>query len=42
MRAKADADALVASDPSLAAPEHFGLLALVDADATARAMLLSS
>jgi ATP-dependent DNA helicase RecG len=42
MRAKADADALVASDPSLAAPEHVGLLALVDADATARAMLLSS
>jgi ATP-dependent DNA helicase RecG len=42
MRAKADADALVASDPSLAAPEHLGLLALVDADATARAMLLSS
>jgi ATP-dependent DNA helicase RecG len=42
MRAKADADALVASDPALEAPEHRGLLGLVDADATARAMLLSS
>jgi ATP-dependent DNA helicase RecG len=42
MRAKADADALVASDPALAAPGHGGLLGLVDADATARAMLLSS
>ncbi len=42
MRAKAEADALVASDPDLAAAEHRGLLTLVDADATARAMLVSS
>jgi ATP-dependent DNA helicase RecG len=42
MKAKADADALVAEDPELARPEHASLLTLLDENATARAMLLSS
>jgi ATP-dependent DNA helicase RecG len=42
MQAKEDADALVASDPSLARPEHAGLRALVDDEATARARFVSS
>ena len=42
MRAKADADALVAADPELARPEHRALREILDDDATARAMLASS
>ena len=42
MQAKADADALVAADRELTRPEHAGLRAMLDEDATARAMLLSS
>ncbi|HMD01537.1 MAG TPA: ATP-dependent DNA helicase RecG [Candidatus Baltobacteraceae bacterium] len=42
MRAKADADALVAADPLLARPEHHALAALLDEDATARATFVSS
>jgi ATP-dependent DNA helicase RecG len=42
MRAKADADAVVAADPALASPENARLLTLLDESATARAMLLSS
>ena len=42
MQAKADADAVVAADPHLARPEHRALRALVDEDASARAMLVSS
>ena len=42
MQAKEDADALVASDPSLARPEHAGLRALIDDEATARARFVSS
>jgi ATP-dependent DNA helicase RecG len=42
MRAKADADALVSSDPQLARPEHAGLRDLLDDDATARATFVSS
>ncbi|MFI5389702.1 MAG: helicase-related protein, partial [Candidatus Eremiobacterales bacterium] len=42
MRAKREADALVASDPALALPEHAGLWTLVDENAGARAMLVSS
>ncbi len=42
MRAKADADALVASDPGLALPEHVALRSLLDDETSARAVLLSS
>ena len=42
MRAKADADELVADDPALARPEHRALRALLDDDASARATMLSS
>ena len=42
MRAKADADALVATDPSLERSEHRGLRRLVDPEAEARATLLDS
>jgi len=42
VRAKTDADALVAADPALARSEHAGLRALLDDDTTARATLLSS
>lgn len=42
MRAKADADALIAADPGLERPEHRGLRAYVDEDATSRATLVSS
>jgi ATP-dependent DNA helicase RecG len=42
MRAKAEADALVAADPHLARPEHRALRELVDEDASARATLVSS
>jgi ATP-dependent DNA helicase RecG len=42
VRAKTDADALVATDPALARPEHAALRALLDDAATARATLLSS
>jgi ATP-dependent DNA helicase RecG len=42
MRAKADADALVARDPKLLGPEHSGLRARLDGEAGSRATLLSS
>jgi len=42
MRAKADADALVAGDPELARPEHRALREILDEEVTARAMLVSS
>ena len=42
MRAKADADALIAADPALARPEHRPLQAYVDDEASTRATLLSS
>ena len=42
MRAKADADSLVSSDPALALPEHRGLQAYLDDDASVRATLVSS
>jgi ATP-dependent DNA helicase RecG len=42
MRAKADADALVARDPGLLLPQHARLRALLDAQADTRAMLVSS
>ena len=42
MRAKADADALVARDPELRLPEHARLRELLDAQAETRAMLVSS
>ncbi len=42
MRAKAEADALVARDPELERPEHAALRAAVDAGATVRATQLSS
>ena len=42
MKAKADADALVAADPQLARPEHASLESLLNENASARAMLLSS
>jgi ATP-dependent DNA helicase RecG len=42
MRAKADADALVAADPQLARPEHRALRELVRDEASARATLVSS
>jgi ATP-dependent DNA helicase RecG len=42
MKAKADADALVARDPLLEAPDHRGLRAFVHAESEARARLLDS
>ena len=42
LRAKEAADALVAGDPELARPEHAGLLALLDHNASARAMLITA
>jgi ATP-dependent DNA helicase RecG len=42
MKAKAEADAIVASDPLLTREPHRGLRALVDSIAIARAMLVSS
>jgi ATP-dependent DNA helicase RecG len=42
MKAKAEADAIVAGDPELSAPEHRRLLALVDGVAAARALLVTS
>jgi ATP-dependent DNA helicase RecG len=42
MKAKAEADAIVASDPDFTNEAHRGLRALVDSVATARAMLVSS
>jgi len=42
MRAKAEADALVARDAELALPEHAALLASLDEEGTLRATLLSS
>ncbi len=42
MRAKADADALVAADPQLARPEHRGLRGLAAGDADHRSRLVSS
>jgi ATP-dependent DNA helicase RecG len=42
MRAKADADALVAADPHLERPEHRALRELVEEDASTRATLVSS
>jgi ATP-dependent DNA helicase RecG len=41
-RAKADADDLVGRDPDLSRPEHRALRELVDDDATARAIFVSS
>jgi ATP-dependent DNA helicase RecG len=40
--AKADADALVQSDPELAQPEHRALRSMLDEDTNARAILVSS
>jgi ATP-dependent DNA helicase RecG len=42
MRAKAEADAIVAADPELGAPQHRLLPALVDSVAAARALLVTS
>ena len=42
MRAKADADAVVAADPGLERPEHRGLRAFLDVETGARATLLGS
>jgi ATP-dependent DNA helicase RecG len=42
VRAKADADALVAADPTLARPEHVALRALLEGETSARATLISS
>jgi ATP-dependent DNA helicase RecG len=42
MRAKVEADAIVGADPELCAPEHRGLLELVDSVAAARALLVTS
>jgi ATP-dependent DNA helicase RecG len=42
MRAKAEADAIVAADPELRAPQHRLLPALVDSVAAARALLVTS
>jgi ATP-dependent DNA helicase RecG len=42
MRAKEAADAIVASDPDLSDPEHRPLLALLDENASARAMLVTA
>ena len=41
-RAKREADAIVSADPELRRPEHAALPALIDAQSSARAMLLSS
>jgi ATP-dependent DNA helicase RecG len=42
MRAKAEADTIVAADPELRAPAHRTLPALVDSVAAARALLVTS
>ena len=42
MRAKAEADSIVATDPELRAPAHRSLPALVDSVAAARALLVTS
>ncbi len=42
MRAKEAADAIVAADPGLNDPEHRPLLALIDENASARAMLVTA
>jgi ATP-dependent DNA helicase RecG len=42
MKAKEAADTIVASDPALRAPEHARLLALVDANTSARAVLVTA
>ena len=42
MKAKAEADAIVAADPGFSAPEHYRLPALVDGVAAARALLVTS
>jgi ATP-dependent DNA helicase RecG len=42
MRAKAEADAIIAADPELRAPAHRALPALVDSVAAARALLVTS
>jgi hypothetical protein len=42
LRAKEAADAIVAADPQLATAEHIPLRALLDADASARALLVSA
>ncbi len=42
LRAKEAADELVAADPELRAPEHGTLLALLDGNASARAMLITA
>ncbi len=42
MRAKGAADAIVAADPELQAPEHRSLHALLDESASARAMLVTA
>jgi ATP-dependent DNA helicase RecG len=42
MKAKEAADAIVAADPELGAPEHTRLLALVDANTSARAVLVTA
>ncbi len=42
MRAKEAADEIVARDPELGEAEHSGLLALLDANASARAMLITA
>ena len=42
MRAKEAADAIVARDPDLRAPEHAPLRAMVDENASARAMLITA
>ena len=42
MKAKAAADEIVARDPALADPDHAGLLALVDANTSARAVLVTA
>ena len=42
MRAKAAADAIVAADPELAEPEHRPLAALLDDNASARALLVTA
>jgi hypothetical protein len=42
MRAKAEADTIIAADPELCAPAHRLLPALVDSVAAARALLVTS
>ncbi|MBC5809507.1 MAG: ATP-dependent DNA helicase RecG [Candidatus Eremiobacteraeota bacterium] len=42
MRAKADADAVVAADPRLQRPEHAALRGLLDTETSSRAVMLSS